>query len=442
MIPLFRSARVTRLAHAIPANGQHIATLKQGYSEAQRFFATKHSKSSPSTDMDPSSKSLELLRRTLQEKRAKLQEITERQAPLAPTASNTRVISSQEIESPSTALEQTSTSNAQQQPAPTPRHRTDRAMPIFASPADMYVRLPKVARNFSQPENPEIVKIALIGSPNVGKSTIVNDLVKSTVSIVSVRPHTTRERIKAVLTQDNKQIVFYDTPGVVPEKNVSRLNRELVTASWKAIEDADHLLVVMDCNKLLEHSLVTEAYIFERLAKLEKPIPATLVFNKMDLVKGRNDKIQEFAAKYNEQFPNFVKTIYTSAQQQKIGIQELRSHLMSLTHPGPWLYPANQKSDQSDLNRVEDLIRSELFGLLKVPYHIKQVNVGWTELEDNVLRIDQNLLVDRPGLKKIIVGTDGAVIRDLTLKSRQLIGKALQRRVMLNLQVKVNSKKV
>ncbi|KAF9297708.1 Era Like 12S Mitochondrial RRNA Chaperone 1 [Linnemannia elongata] len=440
MHPLLRSARATRLACIIPTNGPHSTALNQGHGEARRFFATNHSKSSPPADMTPSSKSLELLRRTLQEKRAKLQEITERQGTIVSTA---HTLSSHGKETPNTTHEQTPTSNApQQQPTPTPRHRSDRAMPIFASPADMSVRLPKVVRNFSQPENPEIVKIALIGSPNVGKSTIVNDLVKSTVSIVSVRPHTTRERIKAVLTQDNKQVVFYDTPGVVPEKNVSRLNRELVTASWKAIEDADHLLVVMDCNKLLEHSLITEAYIFERLAKLEKPIPATLVFNKMDLVKGQDEKLQEFAAKYNEQFPNFVKTIYTSAQKQQIGIQELRSHLMSLTHPGPWLYPANQKSDQSDLNRVEDLIRSQLFELLKVPYHVKQVNVGWTELEDNVLRIDQNLLVDRPGLKKIIVGTDGEVIRDLTLKSRQLIGKALQRRVMLNLQVKINSKRV
>ncbi|KAF9123691.1 Era Like 12S Mitochondrial RRNA Chaperone 1 [Mortierella sp. 14UC] len=389
--------------------------------------------------MTPSSKSLELLKRTLQEKRAKLEEITERQAP---TVSATQMPPSLESETSSITQEQ-SASHVQHKPdLATPSHRKDRAMPIFASPADMGVRLPKVVRNFAQPGNPEIAKIALIGSPNVGKSTIVNDLVKSTVSVVSVRPHTTRERIKAVLTQDNKQIVFYDTPGVVPEKNVSRLNRELVTASWKAIEDADHLLVVMDCNKLLEHSLVTEAYIFERLAKLEKPIPATLVFNKIDLVKGRDEKLQEFATKYNELFPNFIRTIYTSAQQNKVGIQELRTHLMALTKPGEWLYPANQKSDQSDLNRVEDLIRSELYSLLKVPYHIKQVNVGWTELEDNVLRIDQNLIVDRPGLKKIIVGTDGAVIRDLTLKSRQLIGKALQRRVMLNLQVKINSKKV
>jgi len=84
-----------------------------------------------------------------------------------------------------------------------------------------------------------------------------------------------------------------------------------------------------------------------------------------------------------------------------VGIQELRSHLLSLTKAGPWLYPADQKSDQSDLNRVEDIIRSELYAAIKVPYSIKQVNAGWTELEDGVLRIDQNLVVDRPGLKVI-----------------------------------------
>ncbi|KAG9326599.1 hypothetical protein KVV02_001526 [Mortierella alpina] len=360
----------------------------------QRQFATKHRKSSQQEGIPPTAQSLELLKKTLHEKRMKLQEITERQTPAGSIATS---------EPPSTTTGVPAASTASTQPAPSAApstHRTpDRSIPLFASPADMNVRLPKVVRNFPQPANSEIVKIALIGSPNVGKSTIVNDLVKSAVSIVSVRPHTTRERIKAVLTHENKQIVFYDTPGVVPEKNISRLNRELVTSSWKAIEDSDHLLVVMDCNKLLEHSLATESYIFERLAKLERKIPATLVFNKMDLVKGRDEKIQEFAAEYNQLFPNFVKTIYTCAQSSKVGIQELRSHLLSLTAPGAWLYPAEQKSDQADLSRVEDMIRSELYAILKVPYNVKQVNVGWTELEDNVLRIDQNLVVDRPGLK-------------------------------------------
>ncbi|KAI1312615.1 Era Like 12S Mitochondrial RRNA Chaperone 1 [Mortierella claussenii] len=375
---------------------------------------------------------MDILKTTLMEKKRQLQGLSEVQAS-----------------KPESASGGSTTGQPAFDPAPAkqPLHsegtrKPGRAMPIFASPADMTVRLPKVVRDFAQPDNAEIVKIALIGSPNVGKSTIVNELVKSAVSIVSVRPHTTRERIKAVLTDSNKQIVFYDTPGVVPEKNVSRLNRELVNASWKALQDSDHLLVVMDCHKLLDHSLVTEKYIFERLGKLETNVPATLVFNKVDLLKGRGQKLQEYAQEYSQLFPNFVKIIYTSAHSPKVGMQELRSHLLSLTKPGQWLYPAYQKSDQADLSRVEDMIRAELYELLKIPYNIKQVNVGWTELEDDVLRIDQHLIVERPGQKKIIVGKDGSVIRDITINSRKAIGNALKRKIMLSLQVKVKSKKV
>ncbi|KAG0335387.1 Era Like 12S Mitochondrial RRNA Chaperone 1 [Podila humilis] len=379
----------------------------------------------------PPQPSLEQLKRTLEEKRRQLQEISPRNS--SSNTNRTPITAAAALET----LQQQQQQQQQQQP--------NRSIPIFASPADMSVRLPKVIRDFPQPDNPEVAHIALIGSPNAGKSTLVNDLVQSNVSIVSVRPHTTRGRIRAVLTSSPKQIIFYDTPGVVPEKNISRLNRELVTASWKAIEDApDHLLVVMDCHKLLKHRLVTEDYIFKRLQELQINIPATLIFNKMDMVSGNEARIQEFAEEYYRQYPYFIKTIYTTAKPypKPVGIQELRSHLLTLAKPGrgPWIYPASQKSDQSDLARVEDLIRSELYGLLKLPYNIVQKNVGWTELEDNVLRIDQNLMVDRPGMKKIIVGTNGAVIRDLTLKARQLIGSALQRRVMLNLQVKVKPK--
>ncbi|KAG0302686.1 Era Like 12S Mitochondrial RRNA Chaperone 1 [Dissophora globulifera] len=389
--------------------------------------------------MPATPQSLELLKRTLQEKKKKLNEILERQGN---TGSSTAMTSASAPIHPSSS---SGSNHASKDTDPSqqskPRQSPDRSMPMFAAPADMSVRLPKVFRDFDQPKDAEIVKIAIIGSPNAGKSTIVNDLVKNVVSVVSIRAHTTRERIKAVLTERNKQAVFYDTPGVVPEKNVSRLNRELVTASWKAIEEADHLLLVMDCNKLLKHTLVSEAYIFERLEKLERKIPATLVFNKMDLVKGRDEKLQTFVEDYSQRYPNFVKTIFTSAETPKVGLQELRTHLLSFTQPGPWLYPAFQKSDQSDLGRVEDLIRSELYAVLKVPYSVKQKNVGWTELEGNVLRIDQNLVVDRPGLKKIIVGTQGSVIRDLTLNAKRLIETALHRRVMLNLQVKVKANK-
>lgn len=225
--------------------------------------------------MPATPRTLELLRQTLNEKKRLLKEVKERQA-----ASSSAVDSELDPTGPSEADLDTPES---QQDLSRSHTKPGRSMPAFANPADMETRLPKVFKDFPQPENPEIVKIAIIGSPNVGKSTLVNALVKSTVSIASVRAHTTRERVRAVLTHGNKQIVFYDTPGVVPGKNTSRMNRELVTASWKAVEDADHLLVVLDSLKQLDHTLLTESYIFERLEKLENKIPGTIIFNKVSL---------------------------------------------------------------------------------------------------------------------------------------------------------------
>ncbi|KAG0221567.1 Era Like 12S Mitochondrial RRNA Chaperone 1 [Mortierella sp. GBA43] len=380
--------------------------------------------------MPATPRTLELLRKTLEDKKRVLKEVKERQGSISAVDSKPTLDSKDDTDTVD-----------KRQPKSRDYKKPDRSIPVFASPADISTRLPKVFKDFPQPANSEIVKVAIIGSPNVGKSTLVNGLVRSTVSVTSLRAHTTRERVRAVMTDGNKQVVFYDTPGVVPGKNLPRMNRELVTASWKAIEDADHLLIVLDSLKQLDHTLLTESYIFERLGNLEHKIPATLVFNKTDLVKDRDHELVKFVQEYSGKYPDIIEVLFTSAESPMIGVGELRSHLFSRTRPGPWLYPANQKTDQSDLNRVEDLIRSELYELLTVPYGVKQVNVGWTEVEDNVLRIDQNLVVERPGLKKIIVGSNGTVIRDLTLKARQRIAKALNRRIMLNLQVKVRAKK-
>ncbi|KAF9971135.1 Era Like 12S Mitochondrial RRNA Chaperone 1 [Actinomortierella ambigua] len=313
--------------------------------------------------------------------------------------------------------------------------------PLHVQPADIHVRLPKVKRDFQQPVDAEISRVAILGSPNAGKSTLVNELVQSTVSIVSARPHSTRERIKAVMTKGNKQIVFYDTPGVVTGQNEHRFNRELVTSSWKAIQGADHLVVVIDSKKSLDHTTAAEDHLFVRLSQLEHKLPATLVLNKMDLVLGREIDVEKIAAKYRDHYPFFEKTVYTCVgSKDRLGIRELETHLLSKTRPGLWLFPAEQKSDQGDLQRVEDLIRAEVYDVLKVPYKVKQRNSGWTELDDGTLRIDQDLLVERPGMKKILVGTGGQVIRDVTLKARQKIARALQRRILLVLQVKVHNR--
>ncbi|KAF9580270.1 Era Like 12S Mitochondrial RRNA Chaperone 1 [Lunasporangiospora selenospora] len=416
----------------LPTEDRHFARPgppRRPPTEDRRFARSGPPRRLPTEDMIYSSRSLELLKKTLEDKKTKLKEIRERYQGVVSTEPSE--------EDTSQKTERNSNQNEEETPPVRKSKTPDLTPPLFVAPADMSLRLPKAIEKFEQPKDPHTLKIAIIGSPNVGKSTIVNDLVRSTVSVVSVRPHTTRERVSAVMTSDNKQVVFYDTPGVVPEKNISRLNRELVTASWKAIEEADHLLIVMDCRKLLKHTLVTEDYIFQRLEDLERKVPATLVFNKMDLVNPADEKLQDYENKACLRYPHFVKSIYTTTQAPRNGMPELRSHLLRLAQPGDWMFPPDMKSDRSVMGLLEDLIRAEIYETFKLPYHIKQENAGWTEMENNVLRIDQNLIVNKPGLKKMLVGTQGQVIADITQKARKNIGSALQRRIMLNLQVKI-----
>src|SRR5690606_27602264 len=115
-------------------------------------------------------------------------------------------------------------------------------------------------------------------------------------------------------------------------------------------------------------------------------------------------QLNNLIEKYNKIYPDFFqKTFLTCAVGvKKKGVEDLRSHLLSLTKPGYWQFPAYQKADQADLKRVEDLIRAEIYERFKMPYQFKQVNVGWTNIKDNILRIDQNIVVARPGLKVFV----------------------------------------
>ncbi|KAI9275185.1 P-loop containing nucleoside triphosphate hydrolase protein [Helicostylum pulchrum] len=111
---------------------------------------------------------------------------------------------------------------------------------IYIKKKGITERMVKVNRNVIQPENPHLIKVAVIGAANAGKSTLVNKIVGEEVSGVSPKAHTTRERILAVLTQDNYQVVFLDTPGVIPDHNHAKMNRVLSTSSWRALDEADY----------------------------------------------------------------------------------------------------------------------------------------------------------------------------------------------------------
>ncbi|ORX94902.1 GTP-binding protein Era [Basidiobolus meristosporus CBS 931.73] len=323
--------------------------------------------------------------------------------------------------------------NVQSKPYKPPPLVSSTGQVIITQP-DMRVKLPKVYESIEQPANPRLLRVAVVGAANAGKSTIVNHLVGEEVSIVSARPQTTRERILGVLSEEDTQIVFLDTPGVIPNKNRLRLVREIVSSPWHTINEADHLLVLIDGPEAIKRFSVAETYLFERLKELS--VPATLVLNKMDLVEDK-DMISLLTDHYQKQYGHFLRVIYTSALYN-VGVPDVKEWLMSLAKPNNWLYARDQKGDMSDLKRVEELIRAEFFSRLHsyLPYTIRQENVGWTNIPSGALRIDQNIFVDKPSQEKIIVGAQGKIIKEVTTAATARIARILRRPIHLYLRVR------
>ncbi|KAF7727180.1 hypothetical protein EC973_007955 [Apophysomyces ossiformis] len=308
--------------------------------------------------------------------------------------------------------------------------------PKAMRPASLTERLIKVSTKVIQPDNPHLLKVAVIGAANAGKSTLVNSLVGEEVSVVSSKAHTTRERVLAVLSQDNNQVVFLDTPGVIPDNRHAKMNRTLATAAWRTLDEADHIAIVVDGPwALTPSSRTTEDFLLSRLKDMETP--ATLIFNKMDLLDHDYTKLQDVMLRYQSSYPFIKNVLYVSAIND-VNLDETKSTLFNYCQPKPWIYPAEQTCEMPPLKRVEELIRVEFFKRLHqyIPYMLKQENVGWTELENGTLRIDQNIYVERESQQKIVIGANGMVINRVVENARTQISRALRRPIQLYIQVK------
>ncbi|KAJ2662692.1 hypothetical protein IWW48_001750 [Coemansia sp. RSA 1200] len=359
------------------------------------------------------------------------------------------------------------------------RHRPsqNRYQPAFISerkPADANAWMPRVFKDFYQPEDAEVARIVILGAANAGKSTLINRLTGVDVSIVSARPQTTRTRIVTSSTVVNKQLVFLDTPGVVSKQALHRVSRSVVTTPWQTLAEADVVVLFLDAFKLTAKTDEVERYMFAQLAKVSK-LPAILVVNKIDLVKDREllkEKIQE----YMKLYPHIVAGPLFMSALGDVNVEELRELLLSRTQPGKWVFPHNVATDMSPMMQVEELIRAEWFELLTghLPYIVKQRNTGWeyvsvpreqreytyrraadtegagsdgkmkktviertSTITHTELAVCQEIVVPSASVAKILVGTGGEAIIKITRSATSNISKALNMPVRLNLQVVV-----
>ena len=273
--------------------------------------------------------------------------------------------------------------------------------------------------------------VAIIGAPNVGKSTLLNQLVGTKVSIVSPKVQTTRRRVIGITIVDRTQVLFVDTPGIFAPKR--RLETAMVRAASAGIADADLVLLVLDARKGLDANgeIALRQLVRERRR-------AFLVLNKIDTVAA--ERALPLIAAVNERFA-FVATFIVSALDGN-GCADLLAAVAKELPEGPWLFPEDQLSDLSDRALAAEITREQIFHRMhqELPYSITVETEGWAEAPDGKeVRIDQTIYVLRDSQKPILIGKKGQTLKALGEASRLELEHILDKRVHLFLFVKVRA---
>ena len=277
--------------------------------------------------------------------------------------------------------------------------------------------------------------IALGGAPNAGKSTLLNRLVGSKISIVTPKVQTTRRRIIGIVIAGETQLVFVDTPGIFTPRR--RLERAMVAAAWGGLADADFIVLLVDtalCIGKLKGAIDGDSLaIIKGLEKHRRQ--AIVVLNKIDLVK--RPALLELAAALNA-VGNFSDTFMISAFTGD-GVADLRAHLATIVPEGPWLYDEDQLSDIPLRLLAAEITREQAFLQLhqELPYALTVETEDWRERDDGSVRIEQTFYVRRATQKAMVLGKGGARIKSIGSAARAERERVMARRVHLFIHVKV-----
>jgi len=269
--------------------------------------------------------------------------------------------------------------------------------------------------------------VAIVGAPNAGKSTLVNQLTGTKVTIVSPKPQTTRFRIRAVLMHGGAQIILVDTPGIfVPRR---RLDRAMVAAAWGGAQDADVALLVVDARAGLTDAV---RKIAEGLAKSRQPV--WLALNKIDLIP--RERLLPLTAELNA-ILSFAETFMISAEKGE-GVDRLQDRMAAAMPPGPYLFPEDELTDLPNRMLAAEIVREQILRQThqEVPHHASVETEQWTENADGSVRVDCTIYVSRATQKAILIGEKGSRIRAIGQSARIELTKLLERPVHLFLNVK------
>jgi len=273
--------------------------------------------------------------------------------------------------------------------------------------------------------------VAIVGAPNVGKSTLLNRMVGTKVSIVSPKVQTTRTRVLGICIDGNAQIIFIDTPGIFSPRR--RLDRAMVAAAWGGAGDADDILLLIDASRGIDEN--TRA-ILQRLTQSKQS--AIIAINKVDLVKkpillDLTNDLRSY---------DVASEFFMISAEKGDGVADLLTSLGSRMRSGPWLFPEDQISDMPQRLLAAEITREKLYLRLhqELPYATTIETENWQEREDGSVKIDQIIYVERPSQKAIVLGKGGRQIKALGEAARHELEEIFGQTVHLFLFVKVREK--
>jgi GTP-binding protein Era len=281
--------------------------------------------------------------------------------------------------------------------------------------------------------------VAIIGAPNAGKSTLINHLVGAKVTIVSSKVQTTRMRVRGIMMRGLSQVVLVDTPGIFSAKR--RLDRAMVAAAWEGEQDADITALIIDASRKDPAEHVVD--ILEKLNRharvnagdVAAKKPVILILNKIDQMP--REKLLPLAAMMNEKH-DFSATFMISAETGS-GVEDLARWFAKMVPEGVHLFPEDEISDLPARLLAAEITREKIFHMLhdELPYGMTVETESWEEFDNGDAKISQVIIISRDAHKPIVLGKGGAQIKKIGQRSREELEKIFDRKVHLNLIVRV-----
>ena len=274
----------------------------------------------------------------------------------------------------------------------------------------------------------KIIKVAIVGRTNAGKSTLINKIVGEKISIQNKKINTTQIAIIGVKHINKTQLIFYDTPGSNFLKSLTKESKKLKINLWSGIDESNIILYLIDSKT------ANTKFIFDQLNKLQEVKKnIIIVFNKIDLILKK--QLLPIISQIDQKFR--IDSFFTISALKNIGINEFLSYIEKLSYKSEWIFKEDEITNKDDNFIIKELLRETILTYLhkEIPYNVVIKNSNYKILKNKDIKIKQKIIINEPRYKKIILGKRGEMIKKIREESQKKMSQILKSKVHLYLEI-------